>query len=96
MATKKILLDGVIDYLEIALINNNNQIENSICIPLNKNLITLIHQTFVQIANNHIIETILFINGPGNFTSLKLSTVFVNTYLFLFSHTKLKQLYSTQ
>lgn len=90
----KVLVNGVLDYLEFGLIDSNNSLINSSYIKLNKNLADELISQFNSFLNNNNlkkegIKEIYVINGPGSFTSLKIISVFFNTYKLINKNIKL-------
>lgn len=85
-----ILIDGVQEYLELALIENN-QIKTSTKEKQNRNLTKILIPNFTNFlsknkVNKNDIERIYVINGPGSFTCVKLISVFVNAFKSIFNN----------
>lgn len=95
-----LLIDGCLDYLEIAIIKNN-EIYDSIFQIQNKNLTKIFNPTISTIIEkNNLkkenIENIYVINGPGSFTSEKTVVIFSNTFKKVYPKTNLFHLNSLQ
>lgn len=91
-----LLIDGCLDYLELALIENQ-KIVNFKVINVNKNLTNILNSFIENFLNeNNLqwidIESLYIINGPGSFTSIKLISLFANTIKFVYSNIKLYSL----
>ncbi|MDE5767542.1 MAG: hypothetical protein K2H56_03230 [Malacoplasma sp.] len=95
-----LLIDGCLDYLEIAIIKNNKIFDLSFEIQ-NKNLTKIFNPSVSHIIKkNNLkkedIENIYIINGPGSFTSQKTVVIFANTFKKVFPKTNLFYLNSLQ
>ena len=95
-----LLIDGCLDYLEIAIIKNNKIFDLSFEIQ-NKNLTKIFNPSISHIIEkNNLkkedIENIYIINGPGSFTSQKTVVIFANTFKKVFPKTNLFYLNSLQ
>ncbi|MGL5630188.1 MAG: hypothetical protein ACRDCG_00190 [Mycoplasmoidaceae bacterium] len=81
----KLFIDGVSNRLVIGIINNNIIYKY---IKINKNIVNiLVHEIDNILKENAVdksdISDIYIINGPGNFSSLRISCVFANTFSLL-------------
>ncbi|WPL37775.1 hypothetical protein [Malacoplasma iowae] len=93
----KLLIDGSLNYLELLLIDVNNKIVSTFFIMQNKNLTDILVDSvdqFLQknMITKNMISELLIINGPGSFTSIKLVSIFANTWKQFFPAVVLKQL----
>ncbi len=93
----KLLIDGSLNYLELLLIDVNNKIVSTFFIMQNKNLTDILVDSvdqFLQknMITKNMISELLIINGPGSFTSIKLVSIFANTWKQFFPTVVLKQL----
>lgn len=93
-----ILIDGIQDFLELALIENN-QIIATTKEKQNRNLTKILIPNFANFLNENKIdkkniEKIFVINGPGSFTCVKLISVFVNAFKSIFNNTQILTLNS--
>lgn len=93
----KLLIDGSLNYLELLLINENNKVARSFFVLQNKNLTDILVNSvdeFLQKNNVHknMIHELLIVNGPGSFTSIKLVSVFANTWKQFYPSVTLKQI----
>lgn len=88
-----LLIDGALDYLEIALIKDE-QIFDSTMVVLDKNLTKKLNPTIEEMVKKHFlsyqdISAIYVVRGPGSFTSIKLISLFANTFKFVHKRVKL-------
>ena len=93
----KLLIDGSLNYLELLLINENNKVARSFFVLQNKNLTDILVNSideFLQKNNvdKNMIHELLIVNGPGSFTSIKLVSVFANTWKQFYPSVTLKQI----
>ncbi|MEF9985075.1 MAG: hypothetical protein RSA40_02990 [Malacoplasma sp.] len=81
----KLIIDGVLQNLDIAILDKDNKVIYSDRTKQNKNLseilVNKVEESFVK-SNTKIndIKDIYIVNGPGSFTSLKLISIFANTW----------------
>lgn len=95
-----LLIDGCLDYLELAIINNK-KITHTYFEIQNKNLTKILNPSIALIIENNNLkkenlENIYIINGPGSFTSVKSVVLFANTFKKVFTNTNLYYLNSIQ
>lgn len=95
-----LLIDGCLDYLELAIIKDNKVID-SLFVIQNKNLTKILDIYIAKIiSDNNLdkknIESIYVINGPGSFTSVKSVVIFANTFKRIFNYVNLYYLNSCQ
>ncbi|MDE6563048.1 MAG: hypothetical protein K2J98_02065 [Malacoplasma sp.] len=95
-----LLIDGCLDYLEIAIIKNKKIFNSSFEIQ-NKNLTKIFNPSISRIIEKNKlkkenIENIYVINGPGSFTSEKTVVIFANTFKTVFPKVNLFHLNSLQ
>lgn len=81
----KLIIDGVLKNLDIAILNDNNKIIYSTRIEQNKNLSEILIDCVKEVLkksniNANDIKDIYVVNGPGSFTSLKLIAIFANIW----------------
>lgn len=88
-----ILVDGCLDYLEIAIVLDE-EIISSRFFKLNKNFTKIFN---IEIDNlmkdnklkNSDIKNLYIVNGPGSFTSIKLVSLFANTFKMVYQKVNL-------
>lgn len=95
-----LLIDGCLDYLELAIIQDNKIIDSLFEVQ-NKNLTKILDVNILKIiSNNNLdkknLENIYVINGPGSFTSVKSVVIFANTFKRIFNRVNLYSLNSCQ
>lgn len=95
-----LLIDGCLDYLELAVIKDETIVDSSFEIQ-EKNLTKILNPSiaFIIEKNNlekENLESIYIVNGPGSFTSVKSVVLFGNTFKKVFQNVDLYFLNSTQ
>lgn len=80
----QLLIDCSTNFLSVALFNNDNLVDN-VSIELQKNLTKVLVITVQNILeknniNKNNIKEIYVVKGPGSFTSIKLVSIFANTW----------------
>lgn len=93
-----LLIDGILDYLELALIKDNKVVAKT-KEKQNKNLTKILIPNISNfLKENNVdkkdIERIFVINGPGSFTCVKLISVFANTFKSIYPNVQLFSLNS--
>lgn len=93
----KLLIDGSLNYLELVLINQDSKILDSFFIIQNKNLTNILVESIDSFlkktgTKKNAIKELLVVNGPGSFTSIKLVSIFANTWKEFFPMVTLKQI----
>lgn len=81
----KLVIDGVLQNLDLAIVNNENEIISTTRRIQNKNLSEILVQEIENILikskiNKNDIKQLYIVNGPGSFTSLKIISIFVNVW----------------
>lgn len=89
----KILIDCSLNYLEIAIIKDQNIID-VLHKKQDKNLTKILIESVKEILKkNHLVKNninnLYVVSGPGSFTSIKLVAIFVNTWKMIFDNIEL-------
>lgn len=86
----KLLIDGSTSFLELALIDKNNQIIDTSFEMQNKNLTKILVKNIDNLLKKNLIKkenikNIYVVNGPGSFTSIKLIATLANTWKSIYN-----------